>query len=48
MLRCARCQSRKVRVKIDTDEDPTTPRRARRRSVEGGAVIIDMPKRRTR
>ena len=46
MLRCARCESRKVKVKIETDDDPNTPRRARRRSVDGGAVVIDMPKRR--
>ena len=47
MLRCARCDSKKVKLHIESNDDPTTPRRARR-IVDGGAVVIDMPPRRNR
>jgi hypothetical protein len=36
------------KVSIEMDDDPTTPRKAKRRVVDGGAVVIEMPKRRVR
>jgi hypothetical protein len=46
MLRCARCDSRKAKLDIETDGDPAAPQRARRRIVDGETVVIAMPKRR--
>jgi hypothetical protein len=46
VLRCARCDRRKVKINIETDDDPTTTRKARRKVVDGGAEVIEMPKRR--
>jgi hypothetical protein len=45
LLRCTRCNRRNFKLRIETDDDP--PPGKRRRTVEGDAVVIDMPRRRS-